>query len=209
LPKNLNDSDVFYNCSLPWFGSQCQYKFDYDLSLSFTDILDQYKTTLYLTNGTCYRFLNNCDRGSWPSCFDWHEICDGKFDCLNEYRCHYGGQCIPLTFLKDNQVSIDCLDASDEQDYKLLYGVVMNPHCSEILTFQCGNGEYVNVNDIILPHVIHHCLNRQDIKISRFMLTSMDYISNPNCQKAFYCALHFNRKFDLGKNFDKYYISNI
>ena len=33
-----------------------------------------------------------------------------------EYRCHYGGQCIPLEFVGDGRKNIDCLDASDEID---------------------------------------------------------------------------------------------
>jgi hypothetical protein len=35
---NLNDSHLFSNCSSPWFGSQCQYKLDYDQSLSFGEM---------------------------------------------------------------------------------------------------------------------------------------------------------------------------
>ncbi len=86
---NLNDSDLFSNCSLPWFDSQCQYKLDYDQSLSFGEIVDlTFSNEIGLinnyTNGTSYRFLNNCNRGLlWPLCLDWREICDGKNDCLN------------------------------------------------------------------------------------------------------------------------------
>ena len=85
---NKNTTDVFYNCSSPWFGSMCQYKFNYDLSMSFSDIVDSTiseKTikTLNFTTGTCYRFLDDCNQGLWPLCFDWREVCDGKIDCLN------------------------------------------------------------------------------------------------------------------------------
>jgi hypothetical protein len=38
----------------------------------------------------------------------------------NEYRCHYGGQCIPLSFLRDNRLSIDCLDDSDGIEIEIL-----------------------------------------------------------------------------------------
>ncbi|CAM4917640.1 unnamed protein product [Rotaria socialis] len=59
-----------------------------------------------VTTGSCYRFLDNCNQELWPRCLDWREICDGKTDFSNgeldmtkcsdhEYRCHYGGQCIP------------------------------------------------------------------------------------------------------------------
>jgi hypothetical protein len=230
---NLNDSDVFHNCSSPWFGSRCQYKFDYDSSLSFGDIvhttfINQHKTILNVSSGSCYRFLNDCNRGLWPLCLDWREICDGKIDCLNgedekfcdqlemsqcndnEYRCHYGGQCIPLSFVKDSRVSIDCLDGSDETDFIAKPSQLINSICSEISTFQCqerisryswsfqcGDGQHTA--DIMIPTVQTYCSNRKVKKLSRAMLTSMDHIPNINCQKAFYCALHFNRTVHFGK----------
>ena len=71
------------------------------------------------TNFTCYTHLK-CNRGPFPSCLDWTEICDGKIDCLdggfdeehcwqleineckdNEYRCK-NGQCIPKSFYQDD-----------------------------------------------------------------------------------------------------------
>ncbi len=84
---NFNDSDLFYNCSLPWFGSQCQYKFDYDPSLQFSDIKitfsNQKGILTNYTGGTWYHFLNGCDCGPWPLWLDWLAICDGKIDCSN------------------------------------------------------------------------------------------------------------------------------
>jgi hypothetical protein len=238
---NLNDSDVFHNCSSPWFGSQCQYKFDYDLSLSFNDIVqvtfnNQSQMNLNITSGTCYRFLTDCIRDLWPLCLDWREICDGKIDCMNgedeewcdqlemnqcndnEYRCHYGGQCIPLIFVKDSKVSVDCLDGSDETDYLTRHLSLRNSFCFDVVTFrcqerisqypwsfQCGDGQYVS--NIIIPTVRNYCLNRRNNELSRFILTSMDHISNISCQKAFYCALHFNRTFNLGKKINKFFIN--
>jgi hypothetical protein len=35
-----NSDNIFYNCSPPWFGSVCQYKFDYDIPFLFGDIVD-------------------------------------------------------------------------------------------------------------------------------------------------------------------------
>jgi hypothetical protein len=230
---NLNNSDVFHNCSSPWFGSMCQYKFLYDSSLSFEDIV---QTTLNhskdinsnRTNGTCYQFLTGCKRGLWPLCLDWREICNGKIDCINgedeewcdqldmnicdsnEYRCHYGGQCIPLSFLKDSKFSIDCLDGSDEQELSTTHTVTKNSDCSFVSTFRCqehigryprsfpcGDGQYVT--DIEIPTYQVNCLNKKDRELSRAVLTSMDHISNISCQKAFYCALHFNRTFGFCK----------
>jgi hypothetical protein len=230
---NIKNSDVFHNCSSPWFGSMCQYKLNYDLPLSFGDIVqitfrDQREILVNVSSATCYQFLTNCNRGLWPLCLDWREICDGKYDCMNgedeercdelemtqcgdnEYRCHYGGQCIPLPFLKDSRFSIDCLDGSDEQDYGTRDTPSMNIDCVFFLTFrceerigryprtfQCGDGHYLT--KYIIPDYISFCINRKDNKLSRSVLTSMDHIGNINCRKSFYCALHFNRTFAFGK----------
>ncbi|CAM4808908.1 unnamed protein product [Rotaria magnacalcarata] len=136
---NNDSSDIFYQCKSPWFGPLCQYKFGHDASMSFSDIVEatfnNYSEIIKnVTTGSCYRFLDNCNPELWPRCLDWREICDGKADCLNgederwcdqldltkcsdhEYRCHYGGQCIPAQFFKDSRISIDCLDGSDEQE---------------------------------------------------------------------------------------------
>ncbi|CAF4339923.1 unnamed protein product [Rotaria sp. Silwood2] len=232
---NKNSTGVFYNCTSPWFGSMCQYKFVYDLSLSFNDIIDVTfsngnNINYNITSGTCYRFLTDCNNGLWPLCFDWREICDGKIDCLNgtdeqwcdqleitqcndnEYRCHYGGQCIPLTFARDSRISIDCLDGSDEQDYAMDGAPnIINVPCSLVTTFrcqerisrysrsfQCGDGQYVTHN--IIPTYKPHCKNKRDKELSRAMLTSMDHISSISCRKAFYCALHFNRTIGLSSH---------
>ena len=60
-----------------------------------------------------------CQRGLYPSCLDWSEICDGIIDCyngideescwqldmntcqMNEYRC-LNGQCISKRFHRDD-----------------------------------------------------------------------------------------------------------
>ncbi|CAF4444442.1 unnamed protein product, partial [Adineta steineri] len=128
-----------------------------------------------ISTRTCYGLLTTCNRGLWPLCLDWREICDGKFDCINgedeymcdqlettecnsnEYRCHYGGQCISLVFLKDGRVSIDCLDGSDEAVEPRFQTSRINSYCSFISkfrceeqigrypgSFQCGDGEYLH-----------------------------------------------------------------
>ena len=236
---NIDDSDVFHNCSLPWFGSHCQYKLHSDLSLSFGDIIDatftEQNTIIFnTTSGTCYRFLTGCNRGLWPLCIDWREICDGKIDCINEkdeefcdqlemnqcndneYRCHYGGQCIPKSFLRDDRLSIDCLDGSDEQDVLSYQISLMNPSCSIVSTFrcqerigrypwsfQCGDGQYAISSHI--PSFWNSCGNGKERKLSRSMLNSMDHIPNINCRKSFYCALHFNQTF-TGRGKKSFYI---
>ncbi|CAF3857072.1 unnamed protein product, partial [Rotaria sordida] len=139
---DVNSMNVFYNCSLPWFGPKCQYKFNYELSLPFDDIVrlnfftrdKSPKVFQHSYMGTCYPFLTNCYHDSLLMCLDWREICDGKFDCdngedeqycqtleisecpLDTYRCHYGAQCIPLEFIMDGPASADCLDGTDEME---------------------------------------------------------------------------------------------
>ncbi|CAF1084363.1 unnamed protein product [Adineta steineri] len=103
--------------------------------------------------------------------------------------------------------SIDCLDGSDEAESRSL-NKVMHPDCSHISTFRCqerigrypwsfpcGDGEYLT--DTYLPADEKRCSNGRDIELTRIMLNSMDHITNINCQKAFYCALHLNRTFGL------------
>ena len=158
-----NSKYVFYNCSPPWFGSMCQYKFDDNLPNLFDDIVratffNRSGDAIDISTGTCYRFLNNCDRGPWPLCIDWREICDGKIDCFSgedeehceelernqcdddEYRCH-NGQCIPLIFARETMRSIDCLDGSDEREPTAYnsrgYPPTLNSNCINIPTFRC------------------------------------------------------------------------
>ena len=231
-----NSSEMFHKCRTPWFGSMCQYRFDDNVSMPFGEIVQTFFPLSSSDNrnefgGTCYPFIENCRSQSWPLCLDWREICDGKFDCIrgedeqwceqlqltqcaqDQYRCHYGGQCIPLTFVRDNRLSIDCLDGSDEQDVFSVYNHVVNPGCFYVPTFrcqerigrysrsfQCGEGEYRR--DFSLPNQQLECHNRRDIEYSREILTSLEYISNKQCRETFLCALHSNRTGETGqKNF--------
>ncbi|CAF3978611.1 unnamed protein product, partial [Rotaria sp. Silwood1] len=194
-------------------------------------------TMINITTGTCYSLLPNCDRGPWPLCLDWREICDQKIDCLNgedemwcqvleitkcaedEYQCHYGGQCIPLEFLRDSRVSVDCLDASDEPEF---YVVPLFPsfnwNCINIPTFQCeertarygrsfpcGDGEYILRN--IMPAPRTYCQNQRDKEFTRILLTSLDFMPDDDCRHAFFCSLHANRSF--GFAFDYIDVLNI
>ncbi|CAF3272097.1 unnamed protein product [Rotaria sp. Silwood2] len=113
------ETQVFYNCTLPRFGSMCQYEITYyhQNHLSLDEIIhDYYRTYEYNPyNFTCYTHLQ-CNRGPFPACLDWSEICDAQVNCLdeefdeehcwqieinkcndNEYRCT-NGQCIPQSF---------------------------------------------------------------------------------------------------------------
>jgi len=229
---NEINSDVFYNCSLPWFGSSCQYKFNHNVSLTFGDIIEAtFIWTRYnirdVMIGTCYRFLPGCNNESWPMCLDWRQICDGFDDCINgedeqwcdqlemseceenEYRCHYGGQCIPLTFDRDDGSHTDCLDSSDVIDrYSNWPDMKWNCWdesifgCQEVTsrypyTFQCGDGQFLD--GIAIPNYLTYCDNLKDREFARVLLTSMDHIPDMNCRKAFYCALRLREMYELGK----------
>ena len=229
---NVNHFDVFYRCSSPWFGSTCQYKLDNGTLTSFRDIVQAtFKDYSYIlrnnSNGTCYRFLAGCNDQAWPFCLDWREICDGKVDCANgederwcdqlqwttcaddEYRCHFGGQCISNKFFKDSRLSVDCLDGSDENEFSMPYSVLLNAPCTDVSTFrcqerisryprsfQCGDGQYVHTSEV--PSLLNFCSNNRDRESSRLMLTSLEHIPNNECRQAFHCALFSNRTDNIG-----------
>lgn len=147
--------EEFYNCSSPWFGPFCQYRFYLNGSFSSivteTLILKREPESLFQSNFTCYVHLK-CIRGPWPICLDWREICDGKIDCLdggedkkhcheletnqcaeNEYQCR-NGMCINEVFLLDSYPSLyspECLDGSDEVRRKRHKGCFTEP------SFEC------------------------------------------------------------------------
>ncbi|CAF4531526.1 unnamed protein product, partial [Rotaria sp. Silwood2] len=126
------EKEIFYNCTSPAFGPQCQYQLDlYDPNSTLNEFIRiHYRQHAYAPEPlTCYTHLQ-CNRGSTPICLDWSEICDGKVDCTNgvdekdcwplisnkckddEYRCD-NGQCIHSRFVNIG-VSFECLDRSDQ-----------------------------------------------------------------------------------------------
>ncbi|UJR34741.1 hypothetical protein I4U23_027519 [Adineta vaga] len=135
--NELLSNETFSNCTRPWFGQFCQFRFDEDESLSniikvsFFSKNEQLGNMFQVTNSTCYVHLN-CDTGPEPYCLDWRAICDGKTDCINdnaderycselemkicdidEFQCH-NGQCIPEEFFRNDRANPDCMDGSDE-----------------------------------------------------------------------------------------------
>ena len=225
---NVNNFDMVYVCLPPWFGSQCQYRFDTTSHFSVADIVqaifkDYTHDIRNNTQGSCYRFVDGChDQRTWPSCLDWRQICDGKMDCRhgederwceqleltrcndNEYRCHFGGQCIPKSFLKDSRLSVDCLDGSDENDYVMTYSPSVNPNCAEIPTFQCQErtaryqqafhcGDGSSISRHLIPNRHTFCMTNRDREISRNILTRLDHINDDRCRETFLCGLLINR----------------
>ncbi|CAF4951766.1 unnamed protein product [Rotaria sp. Silwood1] len=227
--RNNRSSELFYNCSSPWFGSKCQYQFVYDSSFSFNEIVRESANSrsnvmLNISVTTCYRFLPDCHRGPWSLCLDWRQICNGKVDCMNgedeqwceklemntcaddEYRCHYGGQCIPLIFARDSTLSFDCLDSSEEVENDIMYMSLRNTLCRLFITFRCeesinryprafpcGNGQFLEATE--LPDNAHQCSNERHKQVTLAMLTSFDHIKDIKCQQAFRCLLLSNRSY--------------
>jgi hypothetical protein len=226
---NNESSESFYNCSPPWFGSKCQYRFIYSLSLSFNEIVEasvdsRLNISPKVSITTCYRFLADCDRGPWSLCLDWRQICDGKVDCISgederwcqtlemtkcaddQYRCHYGGQCIPLIFARDSPFSPDCLDGSEELEDNSGLRSVANLGCHTIVTFRCeerinryplsfpcGDGQFLEVPG--LPVNVRRCSNRRNRQVTLAMLTSLDHIKDVKCRQVFRCSLLSNRSY--------------
>ncbi|CAF3868245.1 unnamed protein product [Rotaria sp. Silwood1] len=153
--NSKNSSEIFYNCSLPWFGSICQYRFDNNIGQFIFNFSDDLSITKDIIIDTCYPLLNDCYCGPSSVCLDWREICDGINDCLNgedeqlcelleinqcinnEFRCHYGGQCIPSKFVDDGKMSTDCLDGTDELNSKLYHRDAIDYQCHQNSIFQC------------------------------------------------------------------------
>ncbi|CAF3312330.1 unnamed protein product [Rotaria sp. Silwood2] len=199
-------TQLFYNCTLPQFGSMCQYSIDdYDpLQSSLNEIIYQFYSHQYEpTTFTCYVHLQ-CDRGPTPSCLDWSEICDGKIDCMdggrdeeycwqleindcenNEYRCT-NGQCIPYEFFRDDSLVPDCLDGSDEVSIfneKLAYCYKSEPTfaCEDILCMT--NLQYLNS-----PLTSSCVKQRSDLLLKTMFLNKSDSISH-SCWLILICVL--------------------
>ncbi|CAF0859967.1 unnamed protein product [Rotaria sordida] len=128
------EREIFYNCTLPRFGSLCQYEINYvhkNHSSLYDMINDYYEERYASLDVNCYTHLQ-CNRGPSPACLDWREICDGQVDCIDdkvdekdcwkieiqvcqddEFQCS-NGQCIPMAFHYDDNTTNDCVDTTDE-----------------------------------------------------------------------------------------------
>lgn len=145
-------TNVFYNCSFPWFGTRCQFSFGLTKRMTGGEAihywinrpLNTYRMPIKETF-PCYTHIK-CIRvsphDSMPGvCLDWREICNGKIDCLDsgadEEHCWQlewnecdheheyrclNGLCIPKSFLRDDRANTDCLDGSDESYFSPNYG---------------------------------------------------------------------------------------
>ena len=173
-PTNLTIFHVFYNCTWPWFGPECQYTFDAVNVHSINSIVrhtfieklpadpNDYHYPPWFNNLTCYTLVT-CNRGLESLCLDWREICDGQIDCLNDgideigcFRLHVNkcekdefqcdnGMCVPLMFLNDSSFNFDCMDGSDEKSSIIGQFFI---DCIHDPTFRCEELAYTYGNDL-------------------------------------------------------------
>ncbi|CAF4150770.1 unnamed protein product [Rotaria sp. Silwood2] len=162
--KSNRLNEHFFNCTLPWFGSHCQYSFKLPLNLTESSLNMQWKS-----HQTCYILLE-CDRGAGSICLDWREICNGRIDCFNDgvdesqcfeleinecnenkRRCH-NGLCIPKWFWNGEFDEAECLDKSDLLVMSGCPNTYLKLHifaCAEYTCrpdegqFPCGDGQCV------------------------------------------------------------------
>ncbi|CAF3966927.1 unnamed protein product [Adineta steineri] len=222
--------EVFYNCTPPWFGSFCQYRFIFNQSLSSFIQMRIKERFLFDKNTTlsCYVHMK-CDLGSPLICLDWREICDGKVNCLdggedekycaeleinrcaeNEYQCR-NGMCVNEEFLSDEGIllmhisSPECLDGSDEVRFDSRFT------CARDSSFKCEDvlcPQYTdfscgdgNCRAVDKNRGILPCINNRDRAINYMF----DW-DNPvdarysRCFKTLMCVSYPW----LSKNFDKY-----
>ena len=198
--------EIFYNCTLPRFGSICQYELDYhhpNHSSLYYIIHDFYYYNKYQPNNlTCYIHLL-CDRGPNLGCLDWSEICDGHMNCLNggvdeehcwqleinecqdnEYRCN-NGQCIPKAFVRDDRgfYLYDCIDGTDE----FIIYEERNHRCHQYgLELQCDEMTCSN------SFLTSSCLPQRYELISQTLFTIKEDNISDDCWSAFKCSLHIS-----------------
>ncbi|CAF1141064.1 unnamed protein product [Adineta ricciae] len=210
--RTLLASKLFYNCTLPYFGSKCQYKLitTYVNYTSFNEVVyDYYFFNRYKpTEFTCYSHLE-CDRGPSPACLDWTEICDGKIDCFNdevdekdcwqlemhqcgenEFRCSYG-QCVPVAFVFDNPFTPDCLDQSDEirvsLEYLEKFEFVTNEPIFKLEDVSCRR--LYNTRSSSTPFLSSSCLYEREMLLSKAIFSIKPNLLHDECWTAMKCII--------------------
>ncbi|CAF1056918.1 unnamed protein product [Rotaria sordida] len=219
-PHLSSSMQIFYNCSIPWFGEFCQYTFN--STLTFKELVSSFSSAYshnYLfQRGPCYTFLK-CDRGSASPCLDWREICDGKIDCLDggndefgceelitneckedEFRCS-NGFCIPKEFFSDETFGPDCMDSSDE----ISSGADANndyQRCELDPSFRCE--ERTCRNERWIPCANGDCSVKACTNNRHLLLLQAKLSRNANSHLSFDCwismiclSVYFDNRFDL------------
>ena len=199
-------TQLFYNCTPPYFGTLCQYSFDgYDpYETPLDDIVhDIYQSEYRPTALTCYVHLQ-CYRGSSSACLDWTEICDGTVHCLDggrdeehcwqleisecgedEYECA-NGQCIPSKFFRDDFGSPECLDGTDELHFMDSFRdacAASDPSigCEDV---KCTN-PYFPISNVLTSS----CVKDRNALLLRAMFTDKPSIVREDCWSAIMCSI--------------------
>ncbi|CAF1346190.1 unnamed protein product [Adineta ricciae] len=160
--------EIYYNCTLPKFGPLCQYEFDfYDVYDHFSSYLRLFYSESYgfLDNLTCYTHLK-CDRGPYPFCLDWSEICNGIIDCLD------------YPFDEEHCSQIDIYDPIDEPNTGLwgpLYWINRLP---------TSRNEDAKCNHSPLSS---SCWRERHDKLLEIMFSIKDNSTSDDCLLAFKC----------------------
>ncbi|CAF2186720.1 unnamed protein product [Rotaria magnacalcarata] len=163
-------NEIFQTCSSSWFGSTCQYRLENDEVSSFRDVVDYISQKRFIMSNwdnslkTCYSFLPGCYHEDEQFC----RALEINESSNSEYRCYFGGQCIPSAFVRDGKTGTDCLDCTNEINTdiknilptaKCMFSSAFR--CEEyksrrFLNFPCGDGEIFNGPT---PHFEHSCNN--------------------------------------------------
>ena len=201
------ETQVFYNCTLPRFGPQCQYSLDAHAShhSSLTEIIrDYYLQASEPKTLTCYTHLQ-CKHGTTTACLDWSDICDGKVDCTDgldekncfsltrnectddEYRCD-NGQCIPKTFVNDGLNNFDCLDRSDEVRDRLKHSEYVHGEPTFIKEDVICSWHDTLRKPYMRAPPTNSCVHQRYPLIGQSMFTDTSEPANNSCLLAFKCC---------------------
>ena len=207
--QSLLSQNIFYNCTQPRFGPQCQYEFIYLPSehLTLKETISQFYQIKYEPKSlTCYIHLK-CDRGSKSICLDWTEICDEYVNCVHdqidekfcwqlkknecnedEYRCR-DGQCISKQFAFDNSNIYECLDRSDTVQSKYLE---FKPELYRpIITWEDIACKDQTRHIFAEPYMTSSCDPTRRILLNIFILNDKPPMLANICYFAFYCTFYF------------------
>ena len=211
LTTSSKDTDFFYNCTWPQFGSFCEYSFDFDQSdesfSSLSELIhDFYANHEYEpTTLTCYEHLR-CNRGPSPSCLDWSEICDGRIHCIdggedeehcwllelneceeNERRC-INGQCIPKSIQTADEYSWDCL-------HLLNNALLVSAHFIECLssspTFACEDVVCSTFQPHDSPLLTSSCAAGRNHLLTKALFSVQPLNTSDQCWSALKCLVQW------------------
>ena len=214
-----DDYPSFYNCTMGWFGPQCQYTFDSNASFSAI-VKSNFENRSFSQDDlqdpgtTCYMHLACKYGGSEFACLDWREVCDGKVDCPdegsdekhcfelemneceeNEYRCQ-NGQCVAHEFFRDGNMNPECLDRTDEAIRMEKNYMVYHDRCASDPSFRCEEHTCKILPRDPAPYSCGDgsCLHHRSCTNKRHLLTmKFDSYADRNglCWVVMACLSHF------------------